>query len=95
MPPSSAPLGARAEDAAGATNVPAGLSRLTDPAQLRACLDDIVAGQGGRVSQVDYARYQGNPALIVSLVGGRVSVVAAGPDCGLPSAGAAIIASAP
>jgi hypothetical protein len=75
--------------------VPTALSRLTDPTQLRTCLDDIVAAQSGQVVQVDYARYQGAPALIVALAGGRVSVVAAGPDCGLPGAGPAIIDTAP
>jgi hypothetical protein len=96
VPRSGLPLADNSGPTAGPPpNVPAGLSRLADPVQLRACLDDIVTAEGGRVSQVDYARYQGAPALIVSLVGGRVSVAAAGPDCGLPGAGAAIIASAP
>jgi hypothetical protein len=94
LPPSRA-TGAGALDGGTPAAVPAALSRLTDPAQLRACLDDIVAVENGQVVKVDYARYQGAPALIVALAGGRVTVVAAGPDCGLPAAGPAIIDTAP
>lgn len=74
---------------------PAELSRLTDPAALRGCLDAITAVEGGRPVGVDYARYEGAPALIVTLVGGRVTAVAAGADCGLAGSGAALLASAP
>jgi hypothetical protein len=67
-------------DAAGAGS---GLARLGDPAALRACLDAIVKVHGGTPSVVDYARYQGRPALIVVLAGTPQQVVVAGPDCGL------------
>lgn len=76
------------------TAVPAELARLTDPAQLRACLDAIVAVDRGQPTSVDYARYQGQPALIVTLAVGPVTAVAVRPSCGLPGAGAAIIDSA-
>lgn len=75
--------------------VPPGLARLTDPVQLRACLDQIQAVEGGSVTGVDLARYQGAPAVVVVLAGGRVTAVAAGPECGLPGLGPAIIDTAP
>ena len=78
-----------------ATAAPPELARLTDPVQLRTCLDLIVAVEGGRVAGVDLARYQGAPAVVVVLAAGRVTAVAARPDCGLPGAGPAIIDTAP
>jgi hypothetical protein len=73
--------------------VPAALARLTDPAALGTCLAGIGAATGGQATEVDYAKYQGAPALIVTLAGGRASAVAAGPDCG--RAGPSIIDTAP
>lgn len=81
-----------AEDA---TAVPPELARLTDPAQLQPCLNLILAVEGGQVTGVDLARYRGAPAVVVLLVGGRVTGVAARPDCGLPGSGPAIIDTAP
>ena len=77
------------------SKTPAELARLTNPGELRSCLDQIVAVEGGRVTAVDLARYQGRPAVVVVILGGRVTGVAAGPDCGLPGAGPAIIDTAP
>jgi hypothetical protein len=85
----------RAADAQDHAGVPSELVRLTDPAQLRTCLDAIVADQGGRVTGVDYARYRGTPALIVTLIGGRATALAAGADCGLAGAGPAVLDTAP
>lgn len=79
---------------AGTATVAPELARLTDPTQLRACLDAIVAVDRGQPTSVDYARYKGAPALIVTLAVGPVTAVAVGPSCGLPGAGAAIIDSA-
>jgi anti-sigma factor RsiW len=90
--PSHQPGSMDAEDSAA---VPPGLARLTDPAQLQACLNQIQAVEGGSVTGVDLARYQGAPAVVVVLAGGRVTAVAAGPDCGLPGVGPAIIDTAP
>jgi hypothetical protein len=100
VPAPSVPPASRAADAGALGGgmpaaVPAALSRLTDPAQLHACLDDIITVENGQVVQVDYARYQGAPALIVALAGGHVTVVAVRPDCGLPGAGPAIVDTAP
>jgi hypothetical protein len=68
--------------------VPAPLQRLSDPTARTACLDAVVrAYQAGSVVLVDYARYQGAPALVVLLDGAyqvpdRKWVVVVGPDCG-------------
>jgi hypothetical protein len=73
--------------APGAQNVPrdeGGLTRLNDPQALRGCLAAIVARHGGTPSVVDYARFQGQPALIVILAtGDRHRIVVAGPTCGM------------
>jgi len=86
--------GSNADAVPPTTAVPAELARLTDPTQLRACLDAIVAVDRGQPTSVDYARYKGQPALIVTLAVGPVTAVAVGPSCGLPGAGPAIIDSA-
>lgn len=70
------------------------LQRLTYPANLSACLTAIEAVHGGTVTTVDYARYEGGPALVATLVSPGLRV-AVGPDCGLPSSGAAELATAP
>jgi hypothetical protein len=70
------------------------LSRLTDPVALRTCLNAIGSAHPGSVTLVDYARFGGEPALVVVVRRGTAStVVAVGPDCGL--AGADEKASAP
>lgn len=70
------------------------LQRLTYPANLSACLTAIEAVHGGTVTTVDYARYEGGPALVATVVSPDLRV-AVGPDCGLPSSGAAELATAP
>ena len=78
-----------------APNAPGGdgdLARLDDPQALRGCLAAIVARHGGTPSVVDFARFQGRPALVVVLVTGAAHrIVVAGPACGI--AGAAEIYS--
>jgi hypothetical protein len=69
------------------TEVPDPLRRLAEPDARAACLKAIVAQYGGTAMLLDYARYQGSPALIVLLDGaqgvvGRKWVVAVGPKCG-------------
>ncbi|MFG1778862.1 hypothetical protein ACGFIG_20860 [Micromonospora sp. NPDC049048] len=69
-----------------------GLDRLTDPAALGACIGEIKAehGQGPLVVEVvDYARFQGRPALIVRFtdVTGAHWAWASGPECGVPGSG--------
>jgi hypothetical protein len=69
------------QNAAGASE---DLSRLNDPLALRTCLTAIVAAHGGTPSVADYARFEGRPALVVTLVGsGWRQVVVVGPQCGL------------
>jgi hypothetical protein len=71
--------------------VPAALDRLLDPGQRAGCLAAIVSADGGTPTAVDFARYQGQPALIVTLAGGTAAAVAVGPDCGLAGSGPAEI----
>jgi hypothetical protein len=69
------------------TPVPNELTALSSPAIRAACLSAIETEYGGRVVVVDYARFQGAPALVVLLDGasfangGRGAVVV-GPQCG-------------
>ncbi|HEX6498496.1 MAG TPA: hypothetical protein VF054_05630 [Micromonosporaceae bacterium] len=79
-------LGARA-----VPQVPDELRRLRDPAALDGCLRAVVRMHGGAVGAVDYARFEGAPALVVVLRnagGAGTRIVVAGPDCGQPRAGA-------
>lgn len=68
------------------------LARLRPRDALLACLEDIAREHGGAlidVRSVDYARFDGTPALIVQFVSGGVTWGwAAGPDCGAPGRGA-------
>jgi hypothetical protein len=66
----------------GSTAVPQQLRRLTDPAALTACLDEIRGAYGqpaAAVRLVDLARFDGSAAVVV-LLPDRVWV--SGPDCG-------------
>ena len=72
--------------------VPGELRRLTDPAELSACLTALITGYRApaSVQAVDYARFEGRPAVVVIFAdgdGGRWAA-AVGPHCGLPWAGA-------
>ena len=67
--------------------VPDALSRLRNPGELSACLTAITQEYRGQVRVVDYARYQGSPALVVLLSGAfgkppQQWVVVVGPRCG-------------
>ena len=78
---------AQPQGGAEAAAVPPELRRLTDPAALNTCLAAIRREYGGVVSVVDYARYQGAPALVVVLSGAfnvpqRRWVVVVGARCG-------------
>lgn len=70
-----------------------GLDRLTDPGALETCLAEIGIGHNaGRlaVEVVDYARFEGRPALVVRFTdetGARWAWVS-GPECGVPGSGA-------
>lgn len=70
-----------------------GLDRLTDPGALETCLAEIgVEHDAGRlaVEVVDYARFEGQPALVVRFAdqtGARWAWVS-GPECGVPGSGA-------
>ncbi|SCF43489.1 hypothetical protein [Micromonospora mirobrigensis] len=72
---------------------PGTLDRLADPVALDTCLDEITAEHGAgplTVDVVDYAAFQGTPALVVDFVdaaGARWAWVS-GPECGVPGSGA-------
>ena len=67
------------------------LARLRPQGALQSCLDAIAAENGGgqiTVQTVDYARYSGNPALIVHFTAGNGAWAwASGPGCGLSGMG--------
>ena len=66
---------------------PEPLARLTAPAALANCLTAIRSAHPGVPILIDYARYEGRPALIVSVRSNTsTTVVAVGPDCGLATA---------
>jgi hypothetical protein len=96
-----APVPKAASDVPGSAtdSVASPLARLRPPDALLACLDAIAQANGAgtiTVQTVDYARFEGSPALVVRFSaanGGRVW--ASGPACGAPGSGAATIASLP
>jgi hypothetical protein len=61
-----------------------GLQRLTDPHALRLCLDAVAVVLPGKATLVDYAYFEGRPALVISITAtsGKWTFVA-GPDCGI------------
>ena len=61
---------------------PAALGRLTSPAALEACLEAVETSVGGTTRSVDFASYDGAPALIVVL-DSPPRAVAVDPNCGL------------
>ncbi|MEW2429941.1 hypothetical protein AB0877_18195 [Micromonospora sp. NPDC047644] len=69
------------------------LARLTDEAALTSCLASVAAEHGSAplvVEVVDYARFQGDPALVIHFTdanGARWAWVS-GPECGVPGSGA-------
>jgi hypothetical protein len=71
--------------------VPDQLRRLSEPDGRTACVNAILAEYGGSVALLDYARYQGSPALVVLIDGAykvpnRKWVVVVGPNCGIGGA---------
>jgi hypothetical protein len=65
---------------------PGALSRLADPAGLASCLAAL--GQPSPLA-TDYARFGGEPALILLIPAqsGEVTIVVVGPSCGAASPG--------
>lgn len=77
---------------AGGPSDDGSLDRLTMPDAVAACIQEITTSHGGgsiSVEFLDYARFNGSPALIVSFSAADGAWVwAVGPDCGAPGAGA-------
>ncbi|WP_446217568.1 hypothetical protein [Micromonospora sp. IBHARD004] len=74
-------------------SVAGGLDRLSGRDALDACLREITTEHGGgavAVDLVDYASFQGRPALVVTFVdaGGARWAWVSGPECGVPGSGA-------
>ncbi|WP_433530572.1 hypothetical protein ACQPYA_31340 [Micromonospora sp. CA-263727] len=72
--------------------VPGDLERLGDQAALSACLAEIGTEHGFRplvFDVVDYARFEGHPALVVRFTDGTGAHWAwvSGPECGIPGSG--------
>lgn len=71
-----------------APDVPSALTRLADPASRATCIATIVAAYGGRVTLIDFAAFQGEPAALVLVDGaalagaGRTLAVVVAGDCG-------------
>lgn len=63
---------------------PDGLARLTAPAGLGDCLRAVASRYPGVVVVLDYARFEGQPALMIVIRQDSTSkIVAVGPDCGI------------
>jgi negative regulator of sigma E activity len=74
------------------------LDRLSSPAALAQCLDEISRENGGVLSfeLVDYARFKGSPAVIVRFSAPNGTWVwAVGPECGTSGAGANVLEQVP
>ena len=72
-----------APSAAAAPSVPTVLRRLTEPAALASCLTELAEGGPATPLALDYAAYEGSPALVVVLPEGDsdVGVWVVGPGC--------------
>jgi hypothetical protein len=73
-------------------NLAGPLARLTDPTARESCLTAIVGEYGGQVGTVDFARFNGAPALVAVVTGsskapGARWIVVVGPACGEGSSG--------
>jgi hypothetical protein len=63
-----------------------GLDRLATVEGFGRCLNAVRAAHPGTVVAADFARYEGNPAVILLIEQGTSTVVAVGPDCGIAGA---------
>jgi hypothetical protein len=87
-----APYGSLATDSDGRSSAEKSdpnspLARLTDRFALQQCLNSVTAVLPGRVNLVEYAYFEGSPALVISITStnGRWWFVA-GENCGQPGA---------
>ncbi len=91
---SSAPPGAQQVPGPAMALAPVELAALLSVPGRAACLRAVVSTYGGQPQLLDYARFDGRPALVIVL-GTANRVVVAGPDCGQPGHGTDEIFSAP
>ncbi|GIJ79497.1 hypothetical protein SAMN05443287_107145 [Micromonospora phaseoli] len=97
MMPAVGPFSTKSEPAIGGQSDerlpgPGDLARLGEGPALNACLAEISAEHGGTplvVDVVDYARFEGLPALVVRFTDGSGAQWAwvSGPECGVPGSG--------
>ena len=67
-----------------AGEAPGGLARLTTPAGLAECLRAVAASHPGSAVLLDYARFEGQPALMIVVRQANSStIIVVGPDCGV------------
>jgi hypothetical protein len=80
--PPAAPTLTLNTDKAG-TSVTGALAGLTTEGGFTACVASVGRVHTGQVTLADYARYDGQPALVLVVVSGKTStVIAVGPGCG-------------
>lgn len=98
-PDLTAPAAPKDTSDRSAGSAPGALSRLGPGAGLQACLDAIQqANAGGTISvqSVDYAKFNGSPALIVRFTATNGGWAwASGPDCGTRGSGPATLGKVP
>jgi len=97
MPPGAA-ADATVSPQWNAALVPPALSGLVDLRTRSECLQRLTAAYGGFVDTVDFARFEGEPALVVMLVDAAARptrVVVAGPRCAQPTTGGDVRRSVP
>nr|WP_296070274.1 hypothetical protein [uncultured Actinoplanes sp.] len=95
-----APAAPRKDTADRSSAAAGALSRLAAAPALQECLDAIEQANGGgriAVETVDFARFDGSPAVIVrfTAANGGGWAWASGPDCGTPGSGPATLGKVP
>lgn len=64
--------------------IPPELERLTEPTALRQCLEAIANVLPGTPTLIDFAYFEGHPALVISITAGMAKwTFVAGPGCGI------------
>ena len=84
-PPSSRTSDSKTEESPqfAAGEAPGALARLTTPAGLADCLRAVTGSHPGVPVVLDYARFEGQPALIIVIrQSSSLTIIATGPECG-------------
>jgi hypothetical protein len=86
LSPNSGTKATGSQSGAPAIGADPAFRRFTSAPDLANCLAAVTTAHGGHATAVDYARYEGQAALIITLTNPDLRV-AVGPACGLPSSG--------